>query len=419
MNPKVLHLWVGDSPEKGGGGAGSMYRLHSNLRKTGLDSRILCEVKNTTDPFVFTKPSANRIERLVKRITASIGLNDIHRVTSWGIAGNVHFRRADIINFQGIHGGFINYLALPRLTAEKPSVFTLRDMWCLTGHCTVSFDCERWKTGCGKCPYLNSHPPVRRDATAWEWRLKDWSYGRSKLTLVAISRWLADQARQSLLNRFPIECIHNGVDTGVFRPFDKKLAKAIFEIPQGHKVLMFSATDLKNFAKGGDLLLKALATLPEALKKQCFLLTMGRNGHLVAESAGIHGLDLGYVANERFKRLVFSAADLFIFPSRGEALGQMVLESLACGTPVVAQNLGPLPEMVRPGVTGLLAESEDYVDLGRKIVHLLEDDPLRASCGENGRRMIVEEFSTELETRKYNDLYRRMLANKGVGGGQA
>jgi glycosyltransferase involved in cell wall biosynthesis len=416
MTAKILHLWVGDSPQKGGGGAGAMYRLHSNLRGKGLDSRILCEGKSTTDPYVFTKPPINRAERLLKACAGRMGLNDIHRISSWQVGAHEQFRQADVVNFQGIHGGFISYLALPRLTAQKPAVFTLRDLWCLTGHCTVSFDCERWKTGCGQCPYLWSHPPVQRDATAWEWKLKDWAYGRSRLTMVAVSRWLAEQARQSMLGRFEIHCIPDGVDIDWYRPIEKELARAALGIPKKARVLMFSAVDLHAFGKGADLLIKAAASFPAALKKDILLLTMGKNGQSLADQTGIAAVDLGYVANDRFKALAFSAADLFVFPSRGEALGQVVLESLACGTPVVAQNLGPLPEMVRPGVTGLLAERENPADLARQIVHLLEDDRLRERCGKNGRQMVVEEFSTELETHRYIELYARMLAGNAGGG---
>ena len=107
--------------------------------------------------------------------------------------------------------------------------------------------------------------------------------------------------------------------------------------------------------------------------------------------------------------MAFSAADLFLFPSRNEALGQVVLESMACGTPVVALNTGPLPEMVRPQVTGVLAKEEDHVDLSLKMYDLLENDQLRECCSKNGRRVALEEFSVTREAEQYLALYQQLI----------
>jgi hypothetical protein len=127
----VLHLWLGDAPNLGGGGAGSMQRLHSNLRVNNIDSKILCELKSSSDEHVITKPRMNFIEYFIKQFTSRIGLNDIHRVSSFFIDNLPEFRKADIIHFHGIHTGFLSYLALPKLTKTKPSIFTLRDLWLL------------------------------------------------------------------------------------------------------------------------------------------------------------------------------------------------------------------------------------------------------------------------------------------------
>ena len=404
---KVLHLWMGDSPQTGGGGGGSMYRLHSNLRKAGVDSRILCELKTTNDPHVYTKPRTNRAENLIRHLTSRIGLNDIHRISSRQVAKHPQFQWADVINFHGIHSGFLSYLSLPYLTALKPTVFTVRDMWSMTGHCGFNADCERWQIGCGKCPYLDTYPPVRRDATALEWKLKDWMYQRSIMTIVAISRWIAKQVRLSMLSRFPVRHIYNGVDTDIYEPLDKLTARQFLGIPLKSRVILASAINLNDRRKGGDLLVKALNALPRSLNP--VLLTMGRNGSAIAHEVNLPSIDLGYLSNQRMQCMAFSAADLFLFPSRNEALGQVVLESMACGTPVVALNTGPLPEMVRPQVTGVLAKEEDHVDLSLKMYDLLENDQLRECCSKNGRRVALEEFSVTREAEQYLALYQQLI----------
>jgi glycosyltransferase involved in cell wall biosynthesis len=406
---KVVHLWIGDSPAVGGGGAGSMYRLHSNLRKAGLDSRILCERKTINSPYIDLKPSQNRLESILGRFTSAVGLNDIHRISSWNIMKYPSIREADILNFHGIHSGFFSYLALPQITTAKPTIFTLRDMWCLTGHCAVPCNCERWRNGCGKCPGLHLHPPVKRDSTRLEWKLKNWSYGRSKLTIVALSQWLAEQAKQSMLSRFPIHVIPNGVDTEALLPLDPLQCKYALGIPERKKVIIFVATNLQSLQKGADLLLKSLNSIPQSLKSEIVLLSLGRHGDKLAHGLGMMSVNLGFIENVRLKAVAFSAADLFLFPSRAEAFGQVILESFACGTPVVSHKVGPLAELVRHGYTGYVAKPEDTGEMSEGVIQLLEDNNLRAQIGKNCRNVAVEEYSLERETQRYISLYKNVL----------
>ncbi len=407
---KVLHLWKSDSPSKGGGGAGSMHRLHSNLRKAGIESKILCQLKTTDSSHVSViPPRMRRTESLIRRVTSRLGLNDIHRVSSVGIKRHENYLAADIINFHGIHSGFISYLALPSLTKDKPALFTLRDMWCMTGHCALSYDCDRWKIGCGKCPYPDAHPPIRRDATRIEWKLKDWVYSRSKLSIVTVSKCQTEQAKESMLSRFPIHHIPNGVDTETFQPLDPDLSRSALGIPKNLKVLMFAAVNLNIYGKGGDLLLEALQNLPESLKDEILLLLLGSGGDTIARTAGIQSVSLGYISNERLKALAYSAADLFVFPTRAEGLSLVLLESMSCGTPMVSFRVGGNPDLVRHGITGYLAEPENTKDLCNGIFQLVEDGTLRNRMARNCRQIALKEYSSDLETKRYIELYRHLL----------
>ncbi len=406
---KVLHLWLGDSPAVAGGGAGSMYRLHSNLRKAGVDSRILCERKTVNSPYIDVKPSQNRIESILRRFTSAAGLNDIHRISSWKLVKHPRCRDADILNFHGLHSGFISYLALPKISSARPTILTLRDMWCLTGHCAVTLDCERWKIGCGKCPGLHYHPPVKRDATKLEWKLKNWTYERSDLTIVALSKWLTEQAEQSMLNRFSIHHIPNGVDTESYAPLDQAKCKYVLGIPEEKKVILFAATNLRSIHKGGDLLLETLNMLPKSLKSEIVLLSFGKNSDKLTDALEIQSVNLDYVANTQLKAVAFSAADLFLFPSRSESFGQVILESFACGTPVVSHRMGPLPELVIHNQTGFMAEAEDTQAMSKGILEILEDNKLRKHMSKACRRLATEEYSLEREAQRYISLYNERL----------
>ena len=103
---------------------------------------------------------------------------------------------------------------------------------------------------------------------------------------------------------------------------------------------MFGAANLTDARKGGDLLLKALQSLPESLQAETVLLTIGDGGEDISESVSLTNLNLGYVSSDRLKSIAYSAADLFIFPTHADNLPLVVQESMACGTPVVSFKIG-------------------------------------------------------------------------------
>ena len=410
---KVLHLWKNE-PLSGGGGAVAMNRLHIGLRRLGIDSHILGS-DETGSPYVHILPRPRRIESLIRLVTSRLGLNDIHCVSSFRIPRLQVYRDADLLTIHGTHSGFINYLAMPSLTREKPTVFVLQDMWLLTGHCAYSYDCDRWKIGCGRCPYPDTYPPVRRDATRIEWKLKKLVYARSQLFLVSPSRWLAELARESMAADLPIQVIPYGVDTKTYSPIDRILCRKVLGIPQDRKVVMFSSLNVNDYRKGGDLLAEALKGLPSSLKSRILLLTLGNRGEAMSPVDGIHLLSLGYTAGDHLKAIAYSAADLFVLPTRAETVGLVLLESMACGTPIVSFRVGGVPEVVRPGVTGYLAEPESAEDLREGIVQLLQDEDLHASISRQCRDIAVSEYRLETQVERYVRLYEQLLYKGGSG----
>ncbi len=398
----VLHINQSDII---GGASIAGYRLHEGLLAQGVDSRLLVG-KETISSDRVTTIKRNPLEKQLGSITWRLGLNYIHCVSTFNIPKHSFYKEADVLNFHNLHSGYFNYLALPKLTQNKPAVVTLHDMWSFTGHCAYSYDCDRWKSGCGKCPYPDVYPPIKLDNTRLEWQMKNWAYHRSNLTIVSPSNWLTKLAGSSLLNRFPIHWIPNGIDTEVYQPLDREHCRSVLNIPKQKKVLMFGADTIIDFRKGGDLLLKALASLQPSLKAQTLLLILGNGGEAIVEEIGIQTLNLGYVGSDRFKSIAYSAADLFIFPTRADNLPLMLQESLSCGLPIVSFNLGGVPDLVRPGVTGYLAVAEDIKDFSYGIIQLLEDQNLRDRMSHQCRDIALQEYSLALQAQRYIDLYR-------------
>lgn len=405
----VLHL---NQSDIAGGAAIAAFRLHQGLLAQNIDSRLLVGKAKTNNEHTAEIPRRPCMEKHIARICQRLGLHYLQFAGTFDIPKHGFYKRADVLNFHNLHSGTFNYLALPSLTTAKPAVFTLHDMWSFTGHCSYSYNCDRWKTGCGQCPHPETYPRIRYDNTGLEWKLKNWAYSHSNLVIVTLSHWLTDQVRQSVLNRFPIHYIPNGIDTNTYQPLDWEKCRSLLGIPSGKRVLMFAAQSLADPRKGGSLLLKALSDLPAALKAETVLLTLGESSDAIAELVGMATLNLGYVSDDHEKAIAYSAADLFIFPTRADNLPLVLQESMACGTPMVSFKVGGVPDLVRPGITGYLAAPENSDDFRNGIVQLLEDQALRDRLSQNCRAIALEEYSLELQARRYIELYQQMLHNK-------
>lgn len=212
-----------------------------------------------------------------------------------------------------------------------------------------------------------------------------------------------------MLRRFPVYQIPYGIDLNAYLPLDKSLCRNVLDIPSSKRVLLFGADSLKDKRKGGDLLLKSLQQLPQSLKSETILLTFGNGSESITSELGMPNISLGYINSDRLKSIAYSAADLFIFPTRADNLPLVLQESMACGTPMVSFDIGGVPDLVRPMVTGYLAKPEDAMDFCNGIVMLLEGDQLRQTMSANCRAIALAEYSLELQAKRYIELYKKIL----------
>lgn len=394
-----------------GGAAIAAYRLHQGLSLQGVESRLLVGGQKTNSDRVATVPRKLRLENQLSRFNRLASLNYLNIISSFDIPKHPFYQEADLLHFHNLHAGYFNYLALPALTQDKPAVWTLHDMWSFTGHCAYSYDCDRWKIGCGKCPYPKEYPEIQRDSTRVEWYLKRWVYRQANLAIATPSQWLTQQVRQSMLSCFPVHHIPYGIDLETYQPLDSQQCRSLLGIAKGKRVLMFVAENLADARKGGNLLIQSLAQLPVSLKAETVLLTLGNGGEAMSEAVEMDSVNLGYVGSDRLKTIAYSAADLFLFPTRADNLPLVLQESMACGTPMVSFKIGGVPDLVRLGVTGYLAQPEDPGDFARGIVQLWEDDSLRDRLSQNCRAIATQEYSLEKQTQRYIDLYHQRLEN--------
>jgi glycosyltransferase involved in cell wall biosynthesis len=402
----ILHINQSDLQ---GGAAVAMGRLHDGLLRLGVSSSIMASIRTTGSDLVHPLPPWGRKDVWLGAITRRLGLLDVNIVSTFDIVRTEAYQKADLLHFHALQTGYFNYLAIPALTKTKPAVLTLHDMWMMTGHCSNAFSCERWKTGCGKCPHPEAFPPIQRDATATEWKLKRRAVSRSGLRgVVAISRWMENQAKESILGKIPISCIHHGIDTELFQPLDRATCRSALNIPRDANVILFGAQYLSEYRKGGDLLLKALKALPDDLRRRTILLTFGEGGKSLGEQLDLRVFELGFVSGDRLKVLAYSAADVFVSPARAESFGLVLQEAAACGVPSVGFRVGGIPDIVRHGETGLLADPEDWEGLARGIVELLENPAQRQKFGNAARNLVETDFDLVGQARRHQALYRKI-----------
>ncbi len=412
---RVLHIHK-DAGQSGGAGGIAMYRLHRSLLRLGVDSKILVLQDAGYGPDVSRLPRIETfsLERRVRSVTGRLGLNDLHRIGSFQLDRHTFFQNADLVHFHCMHSGTFSYLALPRIASSRPCVLSLHDTWAFTGHCGYGYGCERWKTGCGECPYPEEDPAVARDATRLEWRMKTRALLKSGIQLVSKSAWTTRMASVSALRHLPLTEIPYGVDAGVFRPRGQARSREILGLPQDWSVLLFSAQNLTNRRKGADLLIRALRELPIDVAARTVLLTMGQRGAELAQGTGLPIRDLGYLADDHLKAIAYSAADLFLFPTRADVFGLASIESQACGTPVISFRVGGIPDHVRPGETGFLAEPEDALGFRDGVVLLLQNEAARYRMSGRCRPSVQQDFDLSLEAMRHTSMYESILSQEAA-----
>jgi glycosyltransferase involved in cell wall biosynthesis len=281
-------------------------------------------------------------------------------------------------------------------------------MWSFTGHCSYSYDCERWRQGCGHCPYPETYPAVQWDNTAIERWLKKQVYARSRLTIITPSLWLATLARQSILSPFSIHTIPYGIDTQVYQPMDKAKSRRLLGLQQDEIVLMLASADLNDFRKGMDITVRLLSALPHEVKKKILLYAIGKKNPALEEMTGIRTIQSGYIEDDSIKVRCYTAADIFISTTRADNLPLVLQESLACGTPMLASAVGGTTEIVRQGITGFTAPLNDLEQMTSKLIELIQNNDLRQNMSARCRQIAVEEYDLNAIVGKHRELYESL-----------
>jgi glycosyltransferase involved in cell wall biosynthesis len=418
---RVVHLSYSDIV---GGAARAMYALHQGLPRHGIDSHVVVGKKASGDATVHLLSSRQRGMRGLPRRGAEWAAKELlarnaTETCSFNLIGapvqrDVNSLRPDVTHLHWIGDGFMRPAQVAAL--QRPIVWTLWDMWPFTGGCHYSWGCRRFERSCGACPILGSRREY--DVTRWTVRRKARTWRSADLNVVAVSQWLAKEARRSRLFRDArIEVIPPGVDVDRFKPVDRRLARSILDLPAERPIVAFIALHpSQERRKGRTHLLEALGRLSSGRSEpdgRPLLLEVGQTG---ARDSGddrplpFPVMSLGRLNDDVSLALAYAASDLLVVPSVQEAFGRVAAEALACGTPVVAFRDTGVADAVEHGRTGYLAAFGSAKDLAAGMLFVLESDEqiLRA----NARDAAVRHFSIDAQAKSYSEFYSVISGRK-------
>lgn len=410
---RVLHLGTTDIR---GGAARGAYWLHQALGEKDVESMMLVGRKYSEDGSVTAASGA--LSPLVERLRDGLDPLPLKRYAKtdesfWTVGWlprdlhrQVDALDPDIVHLHWTGAGFLPVDALAKL--GRPLVWTLRDMWAITGGCHYSGACRRYEVSCGFCPQLRSDK--ERDISRVMWQRKRRAWRNLDLTLVPISTWLADCVRRSrFLPDCPIEVIPNGIDTQVFHPVPKAEAHAAWGLTGDRRYILFGALGaLQDQRKGYDEFVQALRHMArDCWSTRAEILVFG---DVKPESAGELALParfLGHIDDDRRLAQLYAAADVMVVPSLQEAFGKTVAEAMACGTPVASfGGTGPA-DIVTHKRSGYLARRGDPRDLAAGIAWCLGIPERTEALGHEARARAEREYDIHAIAGRYADLYRR------------
>ena len=370
--------------------------------KLSDDETVIAPATKVKKVLTLLRPA---LDSSVKKILAG-GSNTIFS-PAWlpfsGILYQINSIPSDIVHFHWICDGMLRIEELKRI--NKPIIWTLHDMWAFTGGCHYSEGCERFQQACGNCPQLNRSS--KNDLSSSILRRKKEAWSGLDITIITPSKWLAECAKKSsLFKGRRIEVIHNGLDLNLFKPIDKTTARKIWDLPIDKKLILFGAINAtSDHRKGSDLLYDCLKQLADRWSGKAELVVFGASEPENSLGFGPPVHYLGHLHDDVSLALLYSGADVMVVPSRQDNLPNTVVESLACGTPVLAFNIGGMPDIVDHKLNGYLAKPFDTSDLAVGINWVLSDNARHKELCIKAREKAVACFDIKKVAGQYAELY--------------
>ena len=302
-------------------------------------------------------------------------------------------------DLHNLHGSYLNLPMFFRFlrTSRAKILITLHDCWLFTGKCAhfTEVNCFRWKEHCGQCPNLSAYPRSKVDTTKRTLAdKKKWLSGfGERMRIITVSHWLCDTAKESFLKQYSIRTIYNGIDTNIFKPVPDNKIREKYGLEK--KYIILGVAYHWDERKG----LREFLELADRLGENEKIVLIGLTSEQIA---GMPDKILGITKTENQQELVewYSAADVFVNPSKEETFGLVTAEAMACGTPAVVYRSTACAEVTDDSCAVMPADQSCYL---RDAVNEIKSRRESNNC----RQHIIDSFSLNKMVEGYLDAYKK------------
>lgn len=401
-----------------GGAARIVACIHRQLLEDGEESYVAYgrgEKAQEKNVYCFGNTVEVYFSAFVSRVLGIHGWSN--RAATKRLIAYMDSMRPDIVHLHAMHGYYLNIPMLFEYLNKKeiPCVWTFHDCYAFTGNCGYFFECDKWKTGCGKCPNIHTYPNSQwLDFSAWMWKKKKGMFtkGADKI-IVAPSQWLTNEVKQSFLGQYECITIRNGIDTEhTFYPRDRRKSRAKYGYAQNEKLILGIAVGYDDVRKGA----KYIIQLAKDLETEAKVILIGwneKNNEMLRGTTNV--ITIPNTSSTEVLAEYYSMADVFVIPSLAENYATVTLEAMACGTPVVGFNAGGIPEQLTEG-KGIAVEIGNQIAFDEAVRKILNDsdncemgDDTIILRGEALADKTRQENSTQKMTDEYKKVYQRLL----------
>lgn len=315
--------------------------------------------------------------------------------------------KPDVINLHNIHGYYVNIEILFDYLKKIniPVVWTFHDCWPFTGHCSYfdSVACEKWKTHCQNCPKKSFYPKsLLIDNSFKNFSDKKQIFNQlGNLHIITPSNWLKNLVKQSFLSKFPVSCIHNGIDLSKFSPIEN-VEKLIQKWNLKDKIIVLGVASIWDRRKGLDDFISLSNKLSDTYQIILIGLTKKQKAQLPKNIIGIE-------RTESIEELAeyYSLANVFVNPTYQDNFPTTNIEALACGTPVVTYNTGGSPEAIDKE-TGIVVEKGNVDEL-RDAIERVTSAKTEYYEKEKCRKRAEKHFDKNERYQDYLELFKTLV----------
>lgn len=392
-----------------GGAARAAYRLHKALLDQGVDSQMLVQSKSSDDftvhgPMTKIRKVLGKLRPFLDSLPVRFYKNQAKALfsPSWlpfsDIVSRINQINPDVVHLHWVAGGMMRIEDITKIKA--PIVWSLHDMWPFTDgyHYDGKFDVEN-----------NVQPEIAKSVLQRNnLKRKRKTYHKVKsMTVVGLSEWLFNCSKKSdaLGSKHHVQ-LPNPINTDTYSPFSKIQARELLNLPLDKKIILFGAMGATSDPRKGFEQLSNALNFTDSQDTE--LVIFGSNAPENGDDFAQKSHYLGLLHDDVALRVLYSAADVMVVPSLQENLSNAIMESLACGTPVIGFDIGGNSDLIDHKGNGYLVKPYDAEDLAEGINWVL-DHSAPSGLSINSRKKVLVNFDSKLVAAQYIDLYKGII----------